>query len=99
MMFGRFLMAVCAPDGQSGTQPEVISQFGQKAHCALMLIGTSEWWQHYEDPDRDLWEPENLGEDHVVRRGFPRCSQELKNYLVVKLLPVQCRAGVCETPL
>jgi hypothetical protein len=88
MTFDRFMMAVRAPDGQSVTQSEVISQFAQKAHCALMLIRTSEWWQHYEDPDRELWEPENLGEYHVVRRDFPHCSQALKNCLVVKLLPV-----------
>jgi hypothetical protein len=42
MTFGRFSIAVCAPDWQSVTQSEVISQFGPKGHCALMLVGTSD---------------------------------------------------------
>jgi hypothetical protein len=36
-----------------------------------MLIDT--WvWQHYEGPDRELWQPETLGQARYVRRDFPR---------------------------
>jgi hypothetical protein len=66
----RFMSAVCSVDGELVMSSEVISHWEHKAHCAVMLIGTSERWEHYEGPDRELWRPEGLGEDYSCCTDF-----------------------------
>jgi hypothetical protein len=73
--FGKFMMDFCTSEAESGeSESNVLSYFEHKEHCALMLISTSNWWKHYEGPDRELWQPETLGEDEYVRRDFPRSN-------------------------
>jgi hypothetical protein len=55
--------------GASIDVSEVMSHFEHKGHCALMLIDT--WvWQHYEGPDRELWQPETLGQARTFVATF-----------------------------
>jgi hypothetical protein len=45
---------------------EVKVCFEKKAGCALLLVGTGSWWEHYEGPKREygeLWTPFTIGND------------------------------------
>jgi hypothetical protein len=54
---------------------DITGLFTHDAHSALMLIGTSDWWSHYEGPIREgLWRPTSIRDavDSIVPFYEPR---------------------------
>jgi hypothetical protein len=70
--FGRFCVALCDDDAPNTNKEQVMEFMTSERHVALIIIGTSTWWAHYEGPELDIWQPEMLGEDDYCIYSFPR---------------------------